>query len=219
MSWAFLLKSAIRYAKHVATLPDRAARHAYGFDQEGLHEGIAEPRSRGATRPGFDKILSLFKRQRAQGKPGARCTRGLACKMVARKRTRAYRFSGNTPAFPAQWFYGLFRALPGERAFLPPSPPRSLLRKNLTPASGRQDHTTSPSASGALVRNTVRVHRIPLRVRDDARRPSVWAGWRGVLEVICLISENQNIFAKGAGQDFVDLPVGSGQPSDQLSKQ
>jgi hypothetical protein len=23
------------------------------------------------------------------------------------KRTRAYRFSGNTPAFPAQWFYGL----------------------------------------------------------------------------------------------------------------
>ena len=25
------------------------------------------------------------------------------------------------PAFPAQWFYGLFRALPGDRAFLPPS--------------------------------------------------------------------------------------------------
>jgi len=30
-------------------------------------------------------------------------------------RTRAYRFSGNTPAFPAQWLYGLLRALPGER--------------------------------------------------------------------------------------------------------
>src|ERR1700736_973059 len=38
-----------------------------------------------------------------------------------KKRTRAYRFSGGNPAFPAQWFYGLFRALPGDRAFLSPS--------------------------------------------------------------------------------------------------
>jgi len=35
-------------------------------------------------------------------------------KMHIKKRTRAYRFSGGNPAFPAQWFYGLFRALPGE---------------------------------------------------------------------------------------------------------
>src|SRR5882757_7506189 len=34
--------------------------------------------------------------------------------MHKQKRTRAYRFSGGNPAFPAQWFYGLFRALPGE---------------------------------------------------------------------------------------------------------
>src|ERR1700730_13568641 len=31
------------------------------------------------------------------------------------KRTRAYRFSGGDPTFPAQWFYGLYRALLGER--------------------------------------------------------------------------------------------------------
>src|SRR6267142_1064089 len=55
--------------------------------------------------------------QRAQGRPGVRCTRGLACQMRKQKRTRAYRFSGNTPAFPAQWLYGLLRALPGERLF------------------------------------------------------------------------------------------------------
>jgi hypothetical protein len=30
-------------------------------------------------------------------------------------RTRAYRYSGSIPAFPAQWLYGLLRALPGER--------------------------------------------------------------------------------------------------------
>jgi hypothetical protein len=49
--------------------------------------------------------------------PGARCTRGLVCKMHKGKRTRAYRFSGGNPAFPARWFYGLFRALLGDRAF------------------------------------------------------------------------------------------------------
>jgi hypothetical protein len=37
---------------------------------------------------------------------------------IKRKRTRAYRFSGNTPAFPAQWLYGLYRALPGESELL-----------------------------------------------------------------------------------------------------
>jgi hypothetical protein len=42
--------------------------------------------------------------QRAQGRPGARCTRGLVCKMHGRRRTRAYRFSGGNPAFPARWF-------------------------------------------------------------------------------------------------------------------
>ena len=56
-------------------------------------------------------------RQRAQGKPGARCTRGLACICAQKARTRAYRSSGEHPAFPAQWLYGLLRALPGERLF------------------------------------------------------------------------------------------------------
>src|SRR5512142_265403 len=77
-----------------------------------------------------------------------------------------------------QWFYGFLRALPGDRAFLSPSLPRSLLPENLTPASRRQNHTTSPSASGALVSSTVRVHRIQPRVRDDRDTPLVWGGRR-----------------------------------------
>ena len=60
--------------------------------------------------------------QRAQGRPGARCTRGLVCNSAQKTRTRAYRFSGNTPAFPAQWLYGLLRALPGGAGLLSPSP-------------------------------------------------------------------------------------------------
>ena len=55
--------------------------------------------------------------------PGARCTRGLVCKMHKKKRTRAYRFSGSNPAFPAQWFYGLCRVLPGDEFVLSPSLP------------------------------------------------------------------------------------------------
>ena len=53
--------------------------------------------------------------------PGACCTRGLVCNVCIRVRTRAYRYSRSTPAFPAQWFDGLCRALPGDEFVLPPS--------------------------------------------------------------------------------------------------
>src|ERR1700716_718954 len=48
------------------------------------------------------------RKQRAQGRPGARRTRGLARKIVHQTRARAYRFGGEPPAFPAQWLYGLY---------------------------------------------------------------------------------------------------------------
>src|ERR1700729_3417307 len=65
--------------------------------------------------------------------------------MHKKMRTRAYRFSGNTPAFPAQWLYGLYRALPGESEPLATiaSVMRSIIA-NLTPAfraSGPHDLT------------------------------------------------------------------------------
>src|SRR5258707_3836205 len=61
-----------------------------------------------------------------------------------------HRFTGVDPAFPAQWFYGLLRALPGYQAGLTPSP--ALLLADLTPASGRQNDTTWPYASASFVR-------------------------------------------------------------------
>src|SRR6266436_1525228 len=57
--------------------------------------------------------------------------------------------TGNHPAFPAQWFYGLLRALPGDQACLTPSP--ALLIADLTPALGRQNDTTWPYASALFV--------------------------------------------------------------------
>ena len=65
--------------------------------------------------------------------------------------TRAYRFGGSIPAFPAQWLYGLYRALPGRAGLVVTVAHEKLsLLLDLTPASGRQDHTTSPSARSTL---------------------------------------------------------------------
>jgi hypothetical protein len=80
--------------------------------------------------------------------------------------------TGNHPASPHAMVYGLLRALPGDRALLPPSPAN--MSASLTPASRRQDHTTWPSAIGALVKSASRVHRIPPRVRDDRDTPLEW---------------------------------------------
>ena len=47
---------------------------------------------------------------------------------------------------------------------------------NLTPAPGRQAHTTSPYARGHTRLCGLRVHRIPSRVCDDRETPSEWNG-------------------------------------------
>jgi hypothetical protein len=97
---------------------------------------------------GFSKSLTL-REQRAQGKPGVRCTRSRAW-CVVNTRVSHHRFTGNIRLSLRNGFNGLFRPLPGDRALLPPSPAdRSA---NLTPASGCQDHTTSPSASVSFAR-------------------------------------------------------------------
>src|SRR6476660_8502044 len=98
----------------------------------------------------------------------ARYARSSAC---FEKSTRAYfqLSHRNDPAFPAQWFYGLLRALPGDHACLTPSP--ALLLADLTPALGRQNHTTSPYASASFVTRAACVHRIPPRVRNVRNPP------------------------------------------------
>jgi hypothetical protein len=58
--------------------------------------------------------------------------------------------SWNTPAFPAQWLYGLLRALPGERLFCHRRPREAWPPTDLMPAPRHQDHTTSPYASRTL---------------------------------------------------------------------
>ena len=83
---------------------------------------------------------------------------------------------------------------------------------NLTPASGRQDHTTSPYASGAHVYRAIRVHRIPPHVRDDRERPSM-GETGGVMPLIWPAAEAKNFCAAGWTQHLADLPTGQRETS------
>jgi hypothetical protein len=81
-------------------------------------------RSRDDIRPSFANSSAP---KRAQGRPGARCTRGLMCKADSEN---AHEHTGSAEAVRPSLrngFNGLFRALPGEtRACLSPSPARSV---------------------------------------------------------------------------------------------
>src|SRR6266478_701992 len=141
--------------------------------------------------------------------------------LVVVERTRVTTSTPESPDVPARnGFNGFLRALPGDRALLPPSPCglkvlSSPVEPNeppqdLTPASRRQDHTTSPSASSAVVLHAAnrsrrairpalashaqrcRVHRISSRVRDDRDTPLVWDETAAVIEVIWVGAEPQN---------------------------
>ena len=87
--------------------------------------------------------------KRARGMPGAQCTRSLVCAGVVEY---AHEYSQRRhrihPAFPTQWFYGLYVLSPVTGLFCHRRPRDK--PATLTPASGRQDHTTSPSASSVV---------------------------------------------------------------------
>src|ERR1700726_2982365 len=107
--------------------------------------------------------------------PGARCTRSLVCSVLVAHECSHHGRTG-TPGIPARdGFNGFLRALPGDRAFLSPS--SALLLADLTPASRRQNHTTSPSAAARFVKRAARVHRIPSCVDDVRNAPLL--GWDG----------------------------------------
>ena len=70
-------------------------------------------------------------KQRAQGRPGARCTRGLVRERKRKKPHTSIQVQRKHPAFPAQWLYGLLRALPGESGFVVSVAPKKLASREL----------------------------------------------------------------------------------------
>jgi len=93
--------------------------------------------------------------QREQGMPGARCTRGLVCKMHKEKRTRAYRFSGGIRHSLRNGFTAYAALSPATSSFLSPSstdkdclnPVGPTLLRRLSISNGCQDHTVLPYAT------------------------------------------------------------------------
>src|SRR5437868_2404880 len=100
--------------------------------------------------------------------PGAGCARSLACE-IKKHTSVVTTVTPVSPDIPRATVYGLFRALPSDRAFLP-----------LSFADSTRDLGASVGASGphgfavrlsAVRPQPIRVHRIPSHVRDDREPP------------------------------------------------
>ena len=91
--------------------------------------------------------------------------------------TRAYRNSGEHPAFPAQWLYSLYVVALVTGFVCHHHRAKHLLRHDLTSAPGRQALTTSPYATSPFVFVLTRPPRPAPRLR---RWPTpLWVGQDG----------------------------------------
>ena len=91
----------------------------------------------------------------------------------------------------------LIRDRPGDRLSCHHHQQKLSLPHDLTPAPGRQAHTTSPYAAAALVSRDLGVHRIPPHVRDDRDRPSFCRETGGVKLLIWPTREAKYFSAEG----------------------
>jgi hypothetical protein len=90
--------------------------------------------------------------QRAQGRPGARCTRGLMCDCIKKMLHMSIQVQRRTPGLPCAMALRLIRDRPGDPAFCDTiALGQRWLPSNLTPASGRRTQTISPYARTTLV--------------------------------------------------------------------
>ena len=137
----------------------------YGFRAQpfGLPRNDDETlRSRSTMCPSFARNFLALSKQRAQGMPDARCTRGLM-RSVHKECAHEHTGQRRTSDIPCAMALRLITCSPRRTALLPPLRPEKLLPPGaLTPAPRRQDHTSLPYASAALVCRSFRVHRIPV---------------------------------------------------------
>jgi hypothetical protein len=73
--------------------------------------------SRGALRPSFESNSYALPRFRGRRECRMRAAPAISCAMCTESARMSIQGSGEHPTFPAQWLYGLLRALPGDRLF------------------------------------------------------------------------------------------------------
>src|SRR5258708_3153192 len=124
-------------------------------------------------RPRFSENLRPLKTEGA-GKTGCALHPRSRVQYVHKNAHTSIQVQRRASGLPCAMVLRLITRSPRRPALLPPSSLRSLLLKNLTPASGRQDHTTSPSASATFVFVTSPSTASHRNVRDDRDPPLMW---------------------------------------------
>jgi len=118
--------------------------------------------------------------QRAQGIPGAGAP-AAARVVVVSTRVSHHEYTGITRHSPRNGFNGFLRALPGDRACLPPSLAFRFRQLDTSVgASGPHDFAVRIGIARLARR---RVHRIPPRLCDVASRPSEWDRMAGDIDL------------------------------------
>ena len=149
-------QSPIQFSKSPVVIASEAIQgHAYdsGLLRFARNDGADQDthlHSRGTKCPSCWKQLALEMTEGA-GKAGCPPHPWSAC----RKKHAAEPQVGGSSGLPCAMVLRLIRDLPGDHAWLPPSPVRRLKRLHdlrLAPASERQNHTTSPYAAASFVR-------------------------------------------------------------------
>ncbi len=148
------------------TDPDGASMSCVGRGRHALPSSWQDASSRLPAAQSVRAVAKIL-RPRREGAGKAGCALHPRSRVQKCTKECAHEHTGSAEAIRPSLrngFNGLFRTLPGDRAFLSPSPrenrrgPRpvgpTLPSRDLTPASRRQDHTTSPSA--AVLRQSLR---------------------------------------------------------------
>ena len=121
---------------------------------------------------------------RGRGECRAPDAPAVACAEVVVESTRACQVTPESPGIPRAMVYGLYRALPGDRAFLPPS--SALLSCELDTSVGVSGPHDFAVRFGVARLTRRCVHRIlPRRPVTFAKRPSCWDRMAGVIILIC----------------------------------
>jgi hypothetical protein len=155
--------------QRTASLPlayDRTIQYAAAARFNFNFSGILDPRLRGDDEIGCRHTFAISRRDspefcqklltlRSEGAGNTGCTLHPRSRVQQCTKQNAHEHTGSAEAIRhslRNGFNSLYRALPGDRALLPPSP--ALPSANLMPASGHQDHTSLPSASVPFVKGT-----------------------------------------------------------------
>ncbi|OIQ76489.1 hypothetical protein GALL_418260 [mine drainage metagenome] len=136
-----------------------------------------------------------------------------ACVLVESTRVSHHGHTGNTRHSPRNGFNGFLRALPGDRAFLPPSPAKTCFRQldASVGASGPHDFAVRNNAArhASLWRPP---HPAP-NVRDDAYAPLAEAG-RRINKAASTKRRSEIFLLEGLDTILRDAPAGQINQTD-----